>query len=220
MTKKELEARVAELETKIRHAEDVLEIMNLQSLYNYYLELNYCERVPDLFAQKYPDVRCEICDGGVYEGLESIKRLWKMMGDGQTRTRGFLGTIMISTPHIQVSKDGKKAKAMWHAFGPNSVPATVFPADHNHQDQLTAIWFLGKYNNEYVKEDGKWKFCSLQVVVFLRTPHEHGWLKQPEARQFALPTAVCKPDRPSTIYKPYHPHGFNVLLPEPPEPMD
>jgi len=217
MTKEELGARIEELEARVRHSEDVLAIMNLQSRYNYYLELNYCDRVPDLFAQKDPNVKCEICDGGVYEGLESIKHLWKLMGEGQGG-RGFLGTIMISTPHIQVSKDGKTARGMWHAFGPNSVPATAYPGDK--PDQLTAIWFLGKYDNEYVKEDGKWKFRSLHVIVYIRTPYEQGWLKQPNARMFGLPPSVIKPDKPSTVFKPYHPHGFNELLPEPPEEIE
>jgi hypothetical protein len=219
MNQNELEARVLALEAKVRHSDDVLAIMNLQSRYNYYLELNYTDRVPLLFAQKDPAIQCEICDGGVFIGMDSIKRLWRLMGEGQS-ARGFLGTIMISTPHIQVAKDGKTAKGMWHAFGPNSVPATSFPADHDHQDQLTAIWFLGKYNNEYVKEDGKWKFWSLQVVVYVRAPYEHGWIKQPNARMFGLPPSIAKPDKPSTVFKPYHPHGFNLLLPEPPDEIE
>lgn len=218
MTMEELESKINELETKTRRLEDTIEIMNLQSRYNYYMELNYENRIAsELFAQKDPNVKCEICDSGVFEGIESVKRLWSAMQEGN-KIRGFLGTVMISTPHIQISTDGKTARGMWHAFGPNSLPATVYPCEQ--QNLLTAIWLLGKYDNEYVKEDGKWKIRSLRVVVFFRASYEHGWIKQPDVRRFGMPPWECKADKPSTMFKQYHPHGYNVFLPEPPDPLD
>jgi hypothetical protein len=213
---KKLEAKNEELEIKARRSEDILAIMNLQSRYNYYLELNMNDRVADeLFSQKDPLVKCEICDSGVYEGIESVRRLWYSMKQGQESERGFFGPVMITTPHIQVAKDGKTAKGMWHGFGPNCVPATVYP---DRQNEMTAIWFFGKYNNVYVREKEGWKFRSLQMAVLFRAPYELGWLKMPECRRFAPPPGVLKSDKPSTIYKPYHPHGFYLPLPEPPDP--
>ena len=54
MTIEELEARLKKLEAKnealearARRSEDILAIMNLQSRYNYYLELNMNDRVAD-----------------------------------------------------------------------------------------------------------------------------------------------------------------------------
>ena len=94
---------------------------------------------------------------GVYEGIESVRKLWYAMKEGQSSERGFFPPVMLATPLIQVAKDGKTAKGMWHGFGPNSVPATVYP---ERQNELTAVWFFGKYNNIYIKEDGKWKVCG------------------------------------------------------------
>ena len=138
------------------------------------------------------------------------------MKQGQESERGFFGPVLITTPHIQVAKDGKTAKGMWHGFGPNSVPAAVYP---DRQNELTAVWFFGKYNNEYVKEEDGWKFRSLQVAVLFRATLRAGLAQRyRECRRF--PSAgILKPDKPSTLYKPYHPHGFYLPLPEPPDPV-
>ena len=217
MATKSLEARLDELEATARNTEAALEIIKLQARYTYYMDLNYTDRIVDeLFAQKDPQVKCEICDTGIYEGIESVRRLFRALHDQQA-IRGYLGIIMLETPFVQVSKDGKTARGMWHGFGPNSANATYFPADKNHQDTLTALWFMGKYDNEYVKEGGKWKIRSLRLVCYFQAPYEEGWLKVPDARRWAPNPEICKPDRPSTVFKPYHPHAVNKLLPEPPE---
>ena len=83
MTNKEMEAKLKKLEAKNEALEaragrsvDILAIMNLQSRYNYYFELNMNDRVADeLFFQKDPLVKCEICDGRVYEGINRQETL-------------------------------------------------------------------------------------------------------------------------------------------------
>ncbi len=215
-TVKELKMKYDKLEAESARALDILAIMNLQSRYNYYLELSMTDRVADeLFSQKDPLVKCEIGDSGVFEGITSVRKCLYAMKEGQESQRGFFGAIMLTTPHIHVAKDGKTAKGMWHGFGPNCVPGTVYP---DRQNELNAVWVFVKYNNEYVKEDGVWKFRSLHVATIFRAPYELGWLKMPDCRRFAFPPTVLRPDKPSTINTTYHPHGFYKPLPEPPDP--
>ncbi|WP_233808849.1 nuclear transport factor 2 family protein [Paraburkholderia sp. HP33-1] len=215
MGNSELEVRIDQLEARIRQSSAFIEIMNLQARFNYYLEANQTDRIVDeLFAQKDPLVRCEISDSGVYEGIDQIRAFWSARHEIQAE-RGYFGTIMLRTPHVRVNQDGNTAKGMWHAFGANSLFATPYPCD---QEKLTAIWFMGKYSNEYVKEDGRWKIRSLRLIHYFYSPYEEGWIKQSDAYRIAPPPSVCRPNEPSALSYMYHPHGDNDFLRQIPEP--
>lgn len=221
MAKKELETRIEkleaineELEARAERIAAIIEIMNLQSRYNLWLNLGYYKRIwNELFAHKDPRVKCEIGDSGVYEGQQSVKRLWMALADRE-RDRGYMEVKMLMEPYIVLSEDGKTAKGMWPAFGPHSDHVTRHPGGG---EKLIAYWFSGKYDNEFVKEDGKWKILSLHTVIYLRTPFDEGWLKEPDCARWR-PLEDAPPDKPSNFIEPYHPDGVFYPLPAPPEP--
>jgi hypothetical protein len=197
----ELQSANKELETRTERLEAVLEVINLQSRYNLWLELGHYERIwNDLFSCKNPKVRCEIGESGVYEGPASVKRLWMALA-ARKRTRGYMANIMVMMPYIVVAKDGQTAKGMWWAAGPHTDYVTPSPGD---QQRLTAYWFFGKYDNEFIKEDGKWKFLSLHTIVYIRTPYDKGWFKEPDCAKWQVPEGA-PPDKPSTLIDFYHP---------------
>jgi hypothetical protein len=218
MAKEELETRITELETinkelesQTERLEAVLDIINLQTRYNLWLESGYYNRIwNELFAHNDPRVKCEIGESGVYEGPESVKRLWMALA-GRERRRGYMANIMVMTPYIVVSKDGKTAKGMWWAFGPHSDYVTPSPGD---EQKLTAYWYFGKYDNEFVKEGGKWKFLSLHTIVYIRTPYDQGWLKEPDCARWQVPEGA-PPDKPPTLFATYHPDGVAEWRPWP-----
>jgi len=215
MENNELEAKVDALEAKIRRSSAFIEIMNLQARFNYYLEANFTDKIVDeLFAKNDGKVRCEISDSGVYEGIEQVRAFWNARRDVQAE-RGHFGTVMLRTPHVSVSEDGNTATGMWHAFGANALFATPYPCD---QEKLTAIWFMGKFHNEYVKEDGRWKIRSLRLAHHFYAPYEEGWIKQSDAYRIAPPPSVCQPNEPGARDYMYHPHGDNDFLRQLPEP--
>ena len=212
----ELEARNDELETQAEHIADILEIINLQSRYNLWLEMGYYNRIwNELFAQNDPRVRCEIGETGVYEGPESVGRLWKALA-ASDRPRGYMAMIMPMTPYIVVSKDGKTARGMCSAFGPHSEHCWPYPGD---KQKLTAYWFCGKYDNEFLKENGKWKLLSLHTIIYFRSPYDQGWLKQQDCHGWEPPESA-PPDKPSVFTELYHPDGVFYPLPAPPEPEE
>jgi len=199
----DLEARHHKIKERASRLDDVLEITNLQTRYNLWLELDYYERIwNELFANKNPKVKCEIGESGVYEGPESLERFWKAMA-GRERKQGYMANIMILDPYIVVSKDGKTAKCMAWAFGPHADNVTPSPGD---QKKLTAYWFFGKYDNEFNKEKGQWKILSLHTIVYLRTPFDKGWLVEPDCARWQVPDGA-PPDKPSTLIDFYHPGG-------------
>jgi hypothetical protein len=197
---RELEEINTELEARAGRLRSVLEITNLQSRYNLWLEMGYYERIWDeLFSHDNPQVSCEIGESGVYEGPASVERLWKALANRE-RPRGYMANIMVMNPYIVLSKDGNTAKGMWWAFGPHADYATPYPGDGQ---KLTAYWFCGKYDNRYIKEGGKWKFLSLHTIIYMRTPFDQGWLKQSDCVRWQVPEGAPA-DRPPTLLENYH----------------
>jgi hypothetical protein len=196
---------------------DIRDINQLQSKYMYFLEAGYIKRVWEELFSRSENVRAEICDAGVWQGVESVKNLWMQMDKGATEmihSRGIMHTLFIAPPYIVVGKDGKTAKGMWHVFGPHSMEVTPYPCD---QRKLTAYWFFGKYDNEYIKENGEWKILSLHAVVYFRTPYDQGWIKQADARK-TPPPPNAPPDKPYSLGDTlHHPDAINRYLPHLPE---
>jgi hypothetical protein len=224
MTNEDLESRVRKLETKTRklkasleHSTAVLEIMNLQSMYNHVLGSDHQRIWTEYFAHKYPHLKDEVVESGVFEGLEEVTRKMESGGFGPAKIeRGFLGLIYSLTPCVVVDKDGKTAKGVWHMWGPHGMTNTPYPGDER---KMVAYWFIGKYSNEFVKEDGRWKCFSRQVISYIRTPYDQGWLRQPDCRRIGA-QKDAQPPSVLMLRAPYHPDGVFYPIPAPPEPEE
>jgi hypothetical protein len=218
---KRIEALEAEVKRQAYYA-DMQEIQMLQARYIYYLENGKIAEVWDeLYAHDEPDVRMEIMDSGAYVGAEHVRRAWYTMagkldknGDpaepkaelSNTNTPSALLFLMltISTPYVVVSEDGRRAWGQWHLFGPHTNRA-FDPETMSKRD--VAFWIAGKYDNEYVKENGAWKFKSLRPICWIRSPFDEGWLRRPDCRR--TPTPYWPPDEPSRISSFNPDEGFN-----------
>jgi len=191
-------------------AKDYLEIWKLQSLYSHLYHIGRNSEVPSLFAQKTPGVMMELEDSGVYEGLESVTRFWNQVFDVNRmhRTPGFLAIHMTVNPVIEINKKGTRARGIWHSHGVCSLSA------NGVMKQFIA---LGKYDIEYVKEDGRWRFLNFAYRQTYMAPYEKGWMDEPVAASIAG-NPLNKPDKPTTYYMPYSKYRINVMQPPPPEP--
>ena len=194
-----------ELEAKINRASDYIEICNLQGRYNHYLATDQYDKIGGLFAQKTPGLKIEMADSGVWEGLEGVAGLFKHLGT-RYHFPGGLFIHMLMTPVVEVSKDGTRAKGMWHSFGTNTYKA--------NDGTLKAMWQQGKYDLTFAKEDGTWKYLEFRWHVAFRTPFEDGWVRTP------IVEGLHEDDSPpiGPLYAPYNPHEYNRFLPFPPEP--
>ncbi len=213
MTLAELEKEVVRLKKQVAEnawAKDYLEIWKLQSLYSHLYHVGRNSEVPGLFAQKTPGVVMEIEDAGVYEGIQSVTYFWNEVFNANImhRTPGFLAIHMTVNPIIEINSKGTKAKGIWHSHGVCSFPA------NNVMKQFTC---LGKYDIEYVKEDGQWKFWKFAYRLTYMAPYERGWMEEPVAASIAG-NPKNRPDKPTTYFMPYSKYRINVFLPQPPEP--
>jgi len=193
-----------ELESRIKRLEDYRDICNMQGRYNHYLLSGRFDKIIDMFAKKDQNLLIELADSGEHRGIEGVKKVFGTVHE-KYGFPGSLGLHMLMTPVVEVSEDGKTARGMWHSFGCNT---------YKGEFGLFAMWQAGKYDLEFVKEDGEWKYRVFKWYVIFRTPYEDGWVKRP------LIGGLHKEDDPplGLLYEPYDPAKSGQFLPLPPEP--
>ena len=147
-----------DLERRVRVLEDIEEIKRLKARYCAYCDDSYdADAIASLFTED------AVWDGGALGknvGREEIRSFFQ----GASVRRPF-AIHMVMNPIIEV--DGDTARGSWNLFQPNTI------ADGNR-----AVWGAARYNEDYVRVDGEWKFKHLRITSFFWTPYDQGWAKQ------------------------------------------
>jgi len=149
-----------DIEARIRRLEDIEEIKQLQAKYAYFIDMLQPEEVVKLMVK---DVKAEYGLWGSYQGTDGFLTFLKNIIPVSPMMRH-----EIFMPLIEVK--GDKAKGTWYLFGPFTAL---------RPEGKVAVWIQGKYENEYVKVDGEWKFSHIRFTPSLYSPYEDGWVKTP-----------------------------------------
>lgn len=196
---------VEQLQARIQRLEDIKQIEHLQRIYGYYWDYSEWDHIVALFADNPESV--EIADFGFYQGSAGVRRFYidLMQGgpEGQMRP-GWLSINMQLQGVITVDPDGQRAQGRWYGF-----MMEARPTQSVHEGDLRQTWAHGIYENEYIKEDGRWKIHKLHFFLNFRTPFEDGWLKTPVVGQHG-PSQQVPPDGPPTAWHPY-PTGYKFM---------
>jgi hypothetical protein len=205
MNAEELEARVKSLDGRLKMIEDVEEIESLQRKYAYYLDYGMWEEFAGLFSDNAESI--EIAGFGVYLGKAGIERVCKFMGanrvprvdssrgelDAMVVPRTLFHAMTIGQAVVHIAPGGNIAYGRWSLLELASRPM---------DGTWRQYWGGGPYENEYIKEGGRWRFKKLYFHLAFKTPyHENGWDGTQLIFDSRHPT--IKPDRPSTNYHPY-----------------
>jgi hypothetical protein len=195
-----------ELEAEVTRLEDIQEIENLERIYGYYFDTRKMKEIVDLFSENTESV--EIESHGQFLGKEGVRKMYLQGagGEGQSETSEPAttsrprapggGTVIIQLDGVvTAAPDGKTAKGRWHTWLAESFPFAGV---------LGQYWLHGYYENEFVKEDGKWLFKKLFWNTTFYTRFETGWLVQPIVGFLPMPN----PDNPPTAFHPY-PSGYH-----------
>ena len=114
--------------------------------------------------------------GMVMTGKENVRKMFSSKTPfGVTegpKPDDYLHITMPVTAVVDIGKDGKTATGRWYAL--------MFL--HNAGMGGGAVWGVGIYENEYVKENGKWRILALRFEDIILTPYEDGWAKTPKNR--------------------------------------
>lgn len=198
MEKKELD--------RLLRAADIIDIQNIMGRYLAYLDQVNFLGIYSLMAQDHPEITYEMCEDGAYIGPENVR---KYMHDEHTHLnanpnhmKGWIGLQNILTPRIVFSEEGTRAKAQFNQLSPHAMAIEPYPSNEHLP---TAYWFIGKYDNEFIKIDEEWKLLKTHIIAFTRTPYNEGWVQQPDARRIYHPNAN-PPQGKGRIYT-YHPNA-------------
>ena len=197
MATKDIEKKLKVLQDEIERLKDIEEIKKLQRIYGYYLEHWECDNMVDLFSDS-PDTTAEVSDNGLCVGKEEIRKFFSALKDPPPE---FLHIMMIVSGVVDLDEDGKTAKGRWYAFGCLALPM--------QKGETRPFFAHGVYENEYVKEHGKWKIKKLHFNRTFLSPYEDGWVKTPVVSDNYAHKGKGISFKPPTSYKPY-PSGYIV----------
>ena len=185
------------LEKQVQLQEDIQEIEHLQRIYGYYFDNSMYIEVIDLFSENTDSV--EVSGHGVFRGKEGAKHMYNAM-IGTKRPGWVFFEVMQSQGVVDVAPDGKTATGRWYT---PSFECRPFGGT------LRQTWQFGVYDNEYIKENGKWYFKKLHWNLTFWPSFESGFLKVP---RLSDDIPFVSADAPATAYHPY-PSGYQVPYP-------
>jgi triacylglycerol lipase len=179
---RDVKALVAETEGRIGRVKDFHELDNLTSAYGYYLDKNLWDDLADLFAR---DGSIELAQRGVYIGRERVRGFLFNVFGAEGPTEGRLGNHIQWQPVIHVAADGQTAKVRSRmmqqlSFGPRASMGAAI------------------YENEFVKEDGVWKFSLEHAFNTWTAGYDGGWARS-SGRGVPGPSRTYPPDGPPTF---------------------
>ena len=188
-----------DLEKRIQAIEDWIEIDRLEKIYGYYLDNGQMQKVVDCFSDNMESI--EIGDRGVFKGKEGLRKFFfeylgrggeGKPGDATKLPPGRLAFHMQHQGVITIDPDGKTAKGRWYL-----VMIQARPIEKGGSPR--SILGHGVYENEFVKEDGVWKFKKMFMSLHYRSPIGEGWAELPNMSIGHAPGY----DELPTFYHPY-----------------
>jgi len=210
----DLATEVSLLRHELGMLQDVQAIRTLQHTYGYLMEKGLYQEIVDLFAE---DAEMTFF-GGVYRGKESIKRVY--LGRIRTRftkgrngpVRGLLCDVMQMQDVVTVAPDRRTAKGRFRALLMGGTHAQVEDAPKLPYQQW---WEAGVYENDYVREDGVWKFKRLGYELTWMAEFDKGWANAPDMGGYRAATLYPEdPNGPDAIAETrYPPWPETWLLP-------
>lgn len=172
-----IETEVAELRREldaVRHElgmlQDVKAIRELQFKYGYYMDKCLFAAIVDLFAE---DAELRFM-GGIYRGRAGARRLYGGATGMNGPVDGLLFEHLIVQDIVDVAPDRRTAKGRFRTFMQGGVHETNPNPPPTIPKQF---WEGGVYENEYVREDGVWKFKVFDYRVVWQADYDEGWAR-------------------------------------------
>ena len=161
----EVDELIAQTERQVARAKDFHEIDNLTSAYGYYLDKNLWNDLANLFAA---NGSIELAQRGAYIGRERVRAfLFNVFGkEGPSENR--LGNHIQYQAVIHVAPDGETAKVR---------SRMMQQLNFGQRASMGA----SLYENEFVKENGVWKFSIDHTFNTWTAGYDGGWARNPGA---------------------------------------
>lgn len=159
------------LEQRIAQLEDIEAIKQLKYTYAQVLDDGYD---PDKMAALFTEDGLWSISGvgGTAKGRENIKQHSRNLGKSI-----IWGQHNMFAPIVKVDEDGKTAKGYFYLICLLTMEAP------ETKEGKEAYVLAGKYQDKFVKIDGKWYFQELVGQINQSSPWSEGWVKQPFVKE-------------------------------------
>jgi hypothetical protein len=153
-----------ELEARIRVLEDIEAIRKLKATYCYLCDAGLSDpnNRRELISHFIRDAKVDFGFGpeSQFQGPEGLEVFFGAVVPSAIT----FSMHMIHDPIIEV--DGDRATGKWYYEAPTTDTSTG-----------KAQWMAGIYQEQYVRENGEWKFSSIETKWNYITPYDEGWAK-------------------------------------------
>ncbi len=95
---------------------------------------------------------------GTWLGKEGVKRYFGVGSNRPEPPPGFLHQVMPIAGVVDVDPDGQRAKGRWYSFGGVSIP-------RQEDGKFNCSIVGGLYEIEYIKQNGVWKFLTIDWII-------------------------------------------------------
>ena len=146
-----------DLAKRVQVLEDIEDIKRLKHRYCGYCDADFdVDSLVELFTE---DAVWDGGDLGRGEGREGIRAFFNSAAQ-----RLAFSIHMVMNPVIEV--DGDKATGTWYLLEPCT-----------YRDDNQAVWGSARYDEQYVRVNGEWKFKHLILSSNFWTPFDKGWVE-------------------------------------------
>lgn len=158
-----LEDKVKELEAKVAELYDREEIRDLRFRYHECINEAQMAEIPDLFTE---DGELEFGHLGKAKGRDQIRKFFSGLGGARTgseggQPRGLYRVKQFIHNHV-LKVNGDRASGYAYL---EAKPV------YNGESYVVAA----RYNDEYIKRDGRWRFSKMSLTPFFMVPLKEGW---------------------------------------------
>jgi hypothetical protein len=179
-------ALFAAVSRRVEALRDESTVQNLQHAFGYYLDRKLWDDVADLFAA---GGSFESAGRGAYVGRERIRLALETLHGPTPLRRGELFDHLLTGTVVSVSPDGLRAAAR-----------TVQLAQLGQTGEF-ARWELGVFENQFVKDQGRWKLRAVRYFPRVSTDYDLGWAA--DARPVPTVSRELPPDRKPVAFASY-----------------
>jgi hypothetical protein len=160
----DLETRVKELEAKVQELTDTEAIRDLRYRYHEYVNEGKFAQIAGLFTD---DGVLDFGHLGKAQGLEELKRFFGALNEPRAQTG--------NRPRITWVKQFIHNHIV-HLHGDRGDGFAYLEAKPIFNGE--AFLVAARYDDEYVKVNGQWKFKKMSLVPYFMVPFKEGWAQE------------------------------------------
>jgi ketosteroid isomerase-like protein len=161
----DLEGRIKELEAKVQELTDREEIRDLRYRYHEYVNEGKFAQIADLFTD---DGVLDFGHLGKAKGSEELKRFFGALNEPRPQSER-------SRPRITWVKQFIHNHII-HVRGDRGDGFAYLEAKPIYNGE--AFLVAARYDDEYVRQNGQWKFSKMSLVPYFMVPFKEGWAQE------------------------------------------